>query len=271
MATRPLISSAMDELSARQSASSSRTPTTSDGPMASGTTPPTGPSQERKAQVSQLVAQVFTRLEAIFPRTWSSAFPTADMLTLARRELAQELARWPALPTRAVVERAMSELKRGGSTWPPTIPALIAMLAPRAEDVGMPAVAEAWREVCAHAHEPRRHRWSHEGVRMAGQSIGWWELTHTTAQSQWPRLERRFAKHYQALINRVLAGEELTPRHLLEHDGSRSAAELAERAGREAAQQQAEAAGLPASMNADQGLRSLRAALETQGNGRDDS
>lgn len=256
-----LITSAMDELSARQSASSSPTPATSAGPTACGTTRPTGPSRERRDLVSQLVAQVFTRLEAIFPRTWSSAFPSTDMLTLARRELAQELVRWPALPTRAVVERAMSELKQQGSTWPPTIPVLVSLLTPTAEDVGMPAVAEAWREVCAHAHEPRRHAWRHEGVRLAGQSIGWWELTHTTAQSQWARMERRFAKHYQALVNRVMAGETLTPRELLEHDGNRSAAELAERAGREAAQQQAEADGLPQSMKPEQGLASLRQAL----------
>lgn len=125
----------------------------------------------------------------------------------------------------------------------------------------MPETAEAWREACAHAHHPRQHRWAHEAVRLAGNAVGWWELTHTTAQSQWPRLERRFAKHYTGLVNRVMSGEELTPRHLLEHDGKRSPAELAERAGREAAQQQAERAGLPQSMNAGQGLRSLRAAL----------
>ncbi|QTP57235.1 hypothetical protein HNO53_20645 [Billgrantia antri] len=126
----------------------------------------------------------------------------------------------------------------------------------------MPSVGEAWREAVGHAHEPRRHRWSHEAVRLAGQSVGWWDLTHTTAQSQWPRLEKRFGREYSALVNRVMAGEDLTPRQLLEHDGSRTRAELAERAGREAAQQRAEASGLPHAMNADQGLRSLRAALK---------
>jgi hypothetical protein len=255
-----LINRAMTELNARQSASSSPTPGTPAGPTASGRTT-TGPSPERKAAITALVSQVFTRLEALFPRTFSSAFPSADLLKLSRRELAQELAQWPALPPRAVVERAMSELKRSGSTWPPTIPVLVSMLAPTPEDVGMPALAEAWREVLAHAHEPSRHRWSHEAVRLAGAAVGWWELTHTTAQSRWPRLEKRFASEYQALVNRVMAGEELVPRQLLEHDSSRTPAELAERASRDAAAQQAEAAGLPHRMNADQGLRSLRAAL----------
>nr|WP_300312816.1 replication protein P [Halomonas sp.] len=215
-----------------------------------------------REQVLALVAQIFTRLEAIFPRTFSSAFPSADMMTLARRELAQEVASWPALPTRRVVERAMSDLKREGSTWPPAIPALVSMLAPTPEDFGMPATGDAWCEALAHAHEPNRHRWSHEAVHMAGNATGWWDLTHTTAKSQWPRLEKRFHKHYAALANRVMAGEDLVPRQLLEHDSHRTPAELAERAGQEEAQRRAEAAGLPHRMNSDQGLRSLRAALK---------
>lgn len=252
-----LTQAATNALNASSSPTSSATRKTPAGPTAGGrkTTPP-------REQTLALVNQVFTRLEAIFPRTWASAFPSADLLNLARRELAQELARWPALPTRQMVERAMSNLKQAGSTWPPTIPVLVSMLAPTPEDFGMPTTGEAWREALAHAHEPRSHRWSHEAVRMAGQSTGWWDLTHTTAQSQWPRLEKRFAKHYQALVNRVMAGEDITPRHLLEDDNNRSAAELAERAGREAAAHRAEAEGLPHRMNADQGMRSLRAALK---------
>ncbi|MCK0743584.1 replication protein P [Chromohalobacter nigrandesensis] len=260
MTAQPLIDRAMTELSARQSASSSQAQTTPAGQTGGGQT--TSATRSRREQTTTLVAQVFTRLEAIFPRTFSSAFPTTEMLTLARRELAQELAGWIHLPTRQVIERAMSTLKREGSTWPPTIPVLVTMLAPTAEDFGMPATGDAWTEALAHAHEPRRHRWSHEAVRMAGQSVGWWDLTHTTAKSQWPRLEKRFAKHYQALVNRVMAGEQITPRHLLEDDNSRSAADLAERASRETATHRAEAEGLPHAMNADQGIRSLRAALK---------
>lgn len=242
------------KLSASASPSSSPTRATPAGQMAGGrkTTPP-------RDQTLALVNQVFTRLEAIFPRTWASAFPSADLLNLARRELAQELARWPALPARAVVERAMSELKRGGSTWPPTIPALVSLLAPTAEDYGMPAVGDAWREALAHAHEPERHAWSHVAVRLAGNAVGWWELTHTTANSAWPRLEKRFTRHYAALVNRVMAGEPLEAQGLLEHDGSRTPGERAERASVAAAAQQAEAAGLPHTMSASQGLAALKA------------
>ncbi|WP_234250542.1 replication protein P [Billgrantia desiderata] len=150
--------------------------------------------------------------------------------------------------------------RSGDEAWPPQPVAFAALCEPRPEDVGLPDVAGAWREVCAHAHEPGQHAWSHEAVRMAGAAVGWWDLRHVSP-SRVARLEKRFGKHYGALVNRVMAGEELTPRQLLEHAGSRSRAELAERAGREEAQQRAEAAGLPHRMNADQGIRSLRAAL----------
>jgi hypothetical protein len=125
----------------------------------------------------------------------------------------------------------------------------------------MPDTATAWREACAHCHAPADHPWRHEAVRLAGATVGWWELRHVTP-SRVDRLERRFATHYAALVNRVMAGEDLTPRELLEHDGSRTPADRAERSSREAAAQQASAAGLPHQMTADQGLRSLRAALQ---------
>jgi hypothetical protein len=67
---------------------------------------------------------------------------------------------------------------------------------------------------------------------------------------------------FAALVNGVMAGEDMTPRHLLESDRSRTPAELAERAAVEKAQQLAAEAGLPHRMNSEQGLRSLRAALQ---------
>ena len=125
----------------------------------------------------------------------------------------------------------------------------------------MPATAEAWREVCAHSHEPDRHAWSHEAVRLAGRAADWWELTHTRRKNRIEAAERRFIQHYQALINRVMAGERIEPRALLESDDSRSAAELAERAGAEQAARRAEAEGLPHRMSASQGLAALRTAM----------
>lgn len=161
-------------------------------------------------------------------------------------------------------EAVRQAARSGDEAWPPQPVAFATWCEPTPADLGMPEVATAWREACDHAHEPERWAWSHPAVRLAGQAIGWWELTHVQP-SRVERLERRYQREYQALVNRVMAGDDLAPRQLLEHDGSRSPAELAERAGIEAAQAQAEAAGLPPRMTADQGLRSLRAALGTTG------
>lgn len=154
--------------------------------------------------------------------------------------------------------------RAGDECWPPQPVAFVAMCEPRAEDYGLPSVGQAWREVSSHAHDPAGHRWSHEAVRQAGAAVGWWELMHCSP-SRVARLERRFEREYGALVNRVMTGEELVPRNLLEHDGQRSPAELAERAGQEAAQRQAEESGLPHRMSASQGLAMLRAATRRAG------
>lgn len=96
---------------------------------------------------------------------------------------------------------------------------------------------------------------------MAGAAVGWWDLTHGSSGTHTSKLERTFRTEYAALVNRVMAGEQLQARTLIGHDSQLNRAELAERASREAAQQQAEAAGMPHRMNSEQGLRSLRAAL----------
>jgi hypothetical protein len=209
----------------------------------------------------QDVDLVFDAMGQLFGAKFSSQWGTYDETGAWLGELAHLSRQHLELGIHRLRQQVREAARSGDEAWPPQPVAFAALCEPRPEDLGMPDVALAWREACAHAHEPACHRWSHEAVRMAGAAVGWWELTHTTAQSRWPRLEKRFTAEYQALVNRVMAGEVLTPRQLLEHDSARTPAELAERASRDAAAQQAEAAGLPHRMNADQGMRSLRAAL----------
>lgn len=166
-----------------------------------------------------------------------------------------------AIGLRRVRQQIQDAARAGAEAWPPTPLAFAALCQPKPEDLGLPSDAEAWREATANAHQPSRHRWSHEAVRMAGQAVGWWELTHGGGDTRTSRLESRFRKEYTALVNRVMGGEQLQSRSLIGHDSQLNRAELAERASREAAQQQAEAAGMPHRMNSEQGMRSLRAAL----------
>ncbi|WP_168709198.1 replication protein P [Halomonas borealis] len=206
------------------------------------------------------IDHVFNALTELYGYKFSSQWGAYDEGERWLAELAHLSVRHLELGIGRLRQQVREAARAGDEAWPPQPVAFAALCEPRPEDVGLPAVAEAWREATANAHDPRQHRWSHEAVHMAGSAVGWWELTHVLP-SRVDRLERRFGREYQALINRVMAGEDLTPRHLLEHDGQRTRAEIAERAGREAAQQQAEADGLPHAMNADQGLKSLRAAL----------
>lgn len=161
---------------------------------------------------------------------------------------------------RRLRQQIKAAAREGAEAWPPMPAAFAALCEPLPEDLGLPTVDAAWREATGNAHQPKQCRWSHEAVRLAGADVGWWELMHVQP-SRVDRLQRRFERIYQAFVNRVMAGEELVARELLGHEGSESPAAQAERAGHRAAQQAVEAAGLPHAMNANQGMRSLRAAL----------
>ena len=113
-----------------------------------------------------------------------------------------------ALGLRRVRQQVQDAARANDEAWPPTPIAFAAMCQPKPEDLGLPDEAAAWREATANAHQPGQHRWSHEAVRMAGQAVGWWDLTHGGGESRTDRMERRFRKEYAALVNRVMAGEQ---------------------------------------------------------------
>jgi len=204
---------------------------------------------------------LFNAMSQLFGNKFTSQWGAFDETGAWLAELAHLPRRALELGIQRCREQVRDAARTGDAAWPPQPLAFAGLCEPRPEDLGLPTMAQAWREASGHAHDPAGWRWSHEAVRLAGQAVGWWEILHVLP-SRVERLERRFAREYEALINRVMAGEDLTPRHLLEHDGNRTPAELAERASREAGARAAEAAGLPHTMTADQGLRSLRAAVK---------
>lgn len=165
------------------------------------------------------------------------------------------------LGLRRLRQQIQDAARANDEAWPPTPIAFAAMCQPKPEDLGLPSEAEAWREVTANAHQPGQHRWTHEAVRLAGQAVGWWDLTHGGGESRTDRMERRFRKEYAALVNRVMAGEQLQAYGLLIHRSKLTAFDLAERASVESAQKQAEAAGMPDRMNSEQAFRLMRANL----------
>lgn len=77
------------------------------------------------------------------------------------------------------------------------------------ENLGLPSAHAAYLEACQSppGHKDR-HKWSHPAVYHAGCACGWFELANLTEQQAFPR----FRHAYEALVNRVLAGESLTVR-----------------------------------------------------------
>ncbi|WP_110685097.1 replication protein P [Salinicola aestuarinus] len=202
---------------------------------------------------------LFDAMRSLYAAKFSSQWGDYDDGTWLA-ELSHLTTRHLELGVRRLRQAVRDAAKSSDTAWPPQPVAFAAMCEPRPEDMGLPTLDAAWREACAHCHAPNDCRWSHEAVRLAGQTVGWREIHSTTAQSVRARLEKRFEREYGALVNRVMAGQPLAAQGLLETDTQRNRAELAERASREAAQHRAEAAGLPDRMNADQGLAMLRAA-----------
>lgn len=223
------------------------------------------PQQETRSKASGPTAtaddidNLFNALGELYGNKFSSQWGAFDETGAWRAELQWVPAAHLATGLRRVRQQIQAAARDGAEAWPPMPAAFVALCEPRPEDLGLPTVDAAWREATGNAHQPGQACWSHEAVRLAGADVGWWELTHVLP-SRVDRLQRRFERIYQALVNRVMAGEELVPRQLLEHDGSRSPADMAERSGREAATQRAEAEGLPHVMSASQGLAALKAA-----------
>ncbi|WP_369335700.1 hypothetical protein [Halomonas sp. ND22Bw] len=165
----------------------------------------------------------------------------------------------------ALNEAAATAVAEGRTAWPPDSAMLFAKSCRlRPEPLGLPSLEEAWRNVQEHAFAGQPYL--HDAVAAAAEHVDLHNL-RSASYHQLAEHRRQFAHYYASsnrdcVVERVARGESLRPRAALGHDGQRSRAELAERTGREAAQQRVADAGLPHSMNADQGLRSLRAALK---------
>ncbi|WP_404463057.1 hypothetical protein LG331_09775 [Vreelandella aquamarina] len=217
-------------------------------------------SSQRKTQLQELVNRVFTRLEAIYPRTWRTAFSTDQMLTLAKREVATSMAKWSTLPTTQAVDMAVERIKAEGGEWPPSVASLVKFLKPRPEDFGMPSPDLAFKEAIQHSQNPAAHAWSHLAVREAGKSTGWFDLAQASSESRIRTLRGLFLKHYDAIVNRVMAGGDVQERALVGHDGQLTPAQIAERNGREQAAAQAEKQ-FGRRMSGEQGIAALKGVL----------
>ncbi|WP_422444732.1 replication protein P [Endozoicomonas sp. ALB091] len=68
-----------------------------------------------------------------------------------------------------------------------------------AQPVGLPSVADAFREACDRSADPKAASFSHMAVYLAGRATGWYELRHCATAQQLQSLKKNFADHYRQL------------------------------------------------------------------------
>lgn len=109
-------------------------------------------------------------------------------------------------------DRIRAEASGGDKCWPPTAVQFAAACQPTPEDLGFVSKDRAWLMVCELSRAPARV--TCPAVKAA--AYGLWPLIRTESRSA----EKAFRKAYQAVINRVLAGEDIAPHQQLEHQVS---------------------------------------------------
>ncbi|MEA3250169.1 MAG: hypothetical protein U9Q35_01095 [Pseudomonadota bacterium] len=166
------------------------------------------------------------------------SFTTDEMLKLAKRELALSMANWSSLPTLERLDMAIERVKNDGGNWPPSIAEMCKRLKPSMEDFGLPEPEMAFMEAARQCGNVRGHAWSHEAVREAGSATGFWELSRMSSESEKYRLRRIFLAEYEALCNRIIAGDDIRSVTLIESDEMKSAIDRAAAAANEQAEQQ---------------------------------
>ncbi len=63
--------------------------------------------------------------------------------------------------------------------------------------MGLPNVADAFREACDKSADPKAASFSHMAIYLAGRATGWYELRHCATQQQLQSLKKQFREHYQ--------------------------------------------------------------------------
>ncbi|GAA4652055.1 hypothetical protein GCM10023116_43390 [Kistimonas scapharcae] len=150
-----------------------------------------------------------------------------------------------------------------GSEYMPSLASFVNFCKAKPEDLGIPSVAEAWREACNNSHEVLSHKWSHQAVYLAGKQTDWHQIRGASGEKEVSRLRNQFGYCYQALVNRLMAGEDISGEiPLAITDQSRKTVEqMQERRGREQVAKAMEEYGIPERLSASSAMDRMRASL----------
>lgn len=154
------------------------------------------------AQAAQVVNQLFSELQAIFP-AWRYAFPTDEMLKNAKKTWVKALVE-SRVTTLEQVQIGLSNARKSGSPHFPAVGQFIKWC--RAlENFGLPDERSAYLESCKRAHDVFGN-WSHPAVYLAARETGFFELKSRTENETYPD----FKIHYAKLCQKVMLGADFS-------------------------------------------------------------
>ncbi|WP_330925016.1 replication protein P [Candidatus Sororendozoicomonas aggregata] len=117
------------------------------------------------------------------------------------------------------IELGIVRVKASGSDWPPSVVGFLEYCKVQPEDLGWPAISDAWEEVNLRCTSPQSHEWSHPSVSVAGRATGWYEIAHCD-QFNVGQVKQKFAEEYRRVARDVFNGLDLSPQKLLEDNSS---------------------------------------------------
>ncbi len=209
---------------------------------------PAEPVQDNRArkpgaETARIVNTLFDELRSIFP-AWRQAWPNDAAEARAKRTWVKGFMK-AGVTTVEQLRYGIEACRLMDTDFAPSVGKFVRLCVPSAEDLGLPGDESAWREVVRHCANPGHHRWSHEAVRLAGGSVGWFNLRCSSIPEE--TLRKRFEHAYFQLRRRASMGLPLEePRQGIEDqsEGRELTIEQADRRGEQIVQRLMRAQGL---------------------------
>lgn len=194
--------------------------------------------------------RLWLRMAEIYGHKWVSQYGAAPLKTWAVRLGSM---------TKEQIGNGVNACAHSSMEWPPSLPEFCAMCQPEASALGLPDMESAFQECMRCSHAPENHKFSHEAVRLAADTVGWYVLRRCMPSEQ--EVRKRFASSYGAMVGKVQRGEPLVaPMEAIGSDSDKSPVELAAEKSERDIAQQIESQGL-SGKTADQSRKALLESL----------
>ena len=148
-----------------------------------------------------VINQLFAELELAYHNQYHKAYAQEGSLNIAKKYWLQCLAPFSPEVILAAVRDVVTSQE-----YLPSIATIVNACNAAMTRYGLPAAHDAYVEACCAPNPKALQAWTHPAVYLAGKQTGWYDLAHKSEMQVYPLFER----HYKALCQRALKGEELT-------------------------------------------------------------